>query len=277
MATVESAQKEIRNEDDSENSSARSAIALSITVVIVAILAVQFGLQTLVWIESKMWASENPWITDVPQVLPAPPTPSATPPLAGSKQTKPTSIKLYEYEFTAPWPGNMKITQGQTTSDVRFDSGQVIVFFDPESELNTIRDMKTKNAASYQQLSNVFGDQTPDSDHALYKTAYDASPAQTSPFAHRADALRINSALLYKLGFGYDALPGIHSFEFGTNHGFQFGSPDTGKPVALRVFNDRDDQFRFIFTVASGTNAKITQDDIDVAATSLQAIPLLER
>jgi hypothetical protein len=274
MATGKSEHIDVQ-ENAGEASSARSAVILAIAVVIVAVLAVQFGLQTLVWIESRIWASQSPWLKDVPQALPAP-SPSATPSDA-AKTPKPAQIKLYDYEFTAPWPGNTKITRGQISSEVRFDSGHVIVFFDPESQLNTIRDMKTKNVPGYQQLSNVFGDQTPDTDYELYKTAYSASPAQVSPFIRRADALRINGALLYKLGFGYDALPGIHSFELGKNRGFQFGDPEGGRPVALRVFDERDDQLRLIFTVAAGTNAKITQDDIDTAVQSLQVVPLLER
>lgn len=277
MSTAESEPINTQTSEEAEKDGARSAIILAIAVIVVAFVAVQFGLQILIWVESKSWASQNPWLTDTLQTIPSPTAPApAAIPAANSKTSGPAQIKLYDYEFNQPWPGNTKVTRGQVSSEVRFDSGQVIVFFDPESELNVIRDMKSKNAAGYQQLTNVFGDQTPDSDYALYQLAYGASPASISPFMSRAGAVRVNGALLYKLGFGYDALPGIHSFDFGKNKGFEFGDPASG-PVAVRVFNDRDDQFRLIFTVASGTGGKVTQDDVNTAVQSLQIIPLLER
>jgi hypothetical protein len=262
--------------EDTEKSSARSAILLAAVVLIVATLSVEYGLQTLVWIETKNWASVNPWLLEIPQPLSAP-----TSPLAGesaaTKKAKPVLLKPYDYQFTAPWPGHVKTTPALIDVEFRFDSGQVIVFFDPEAQLDTVREMKSKNPVGYQQLLNVFGDQAANSNYALYKAVYGASPAQASPVMPRQGALRVNGALLYKLSFGFDAASGIHSFEFGQNRGFQFGDPANGRPVAVRVFDDRDRQFRLIFTAAAGSNAKITQDDIDLAIDSLQAIPVLER
>jgi hypothetical protein len=103
------------------------------------------------------------------------------------------------------------------------------------------------------------------------------SPDKISPFMNRDDALRMNGVLLYKLSFGYD-LPGdMHSFEFGSNRGFQFGDPVYEQPIAVRVFDNQGKQLRMIFTVAAGSDALVTQDNINVALQSLQLIPLLER
>jgi hypothetical protein len=159
----------------------------------------------------------------------------------------------------------------------QFDSGQVIVFFDPESQLDIIRQMKSGETTQYQQFQNVFGDQAPDSNYALYRTVYSASPAQISPLMHSQDAFRTNVLLLWKLSFGFDAQPGIRLFELGKNRGFEFGDATNGRPVALRVFDDRDAQFRLIFTAAGGASGKFTQDDINLAVQSLRAIPILER
>lgn len=284
MATVETKAPKVAAEE-SEKSGATSAIVLVIAVILVAGFAVQYGLQTLIWIESKNWAASNPWITDVPAPLPAPTTTPAPAALtsgsskSGSKKAAapPAQIKLYDYEFLPPWPGNNQIKPGQSYSEVRFDSGQVIVFFDPATQVKTISDMRTQNTPDYQRLEAIFGDQTPASDFALYQLAYEAAPANVSPLMQRTDALRVNGAMLYKLGFGYEVQSGIHSFAFGMNRGFEFGDAAKGGPVVLRLFDDRDNQFRMIFTVAAGSSAKITQDDIDLAAQSFQPVPLLER
>ena len=251
-------------------------------VLVVAAFSILFGLQTLVWLNTKHWASQNPWLLDTPKALPPPsgpppvPEPLPTDKSGKGKVAKPAQLRAYDYEFTAPWPGNVKTNPGPTYVQFEFDSGQVIVFFDPESHLDTIREMKSGETVQYQQFQNVFGEQAPDTNYALYQTVYSASPAQISPFMHSQDAFRINVLLLWKLSFGFDAQPGIRSFELGKNRGFEFGDPNKG-PVALRIFDDREKQFRMIFTVASGSDRTFTQDDINLAVQSLQAVPLLER
>jgi len=268
--------------EKAESSAARTAILLAAGVLVVAAFTVAFGLQTLVWLNAKHWASVNPWLREVPKPLAAPEAPPSALPApatsaASSKQAKPNQVKVYDYEFTAPWPGNVKITPKLLYSEIRFDSGPLVLFFDPEAQLNTVEELKTKNGAEYQQLLSMFGDEPIDNDYLLYKATYEASPDRISPFMNRDDALRINGVLLYKLSFGYD-LPGdIHSFEFGSNRGFQFGDPVYEQPIAVRVFDTQGKQLRMIFTVAAGSAALITQDNIDSALQSLQLIPLLER
>ena len=91
------------------------------------------------------------------------------------------------------------------------------------------------------------------------------------------DAIRENQLLLWKMSFGLDAPPPLHSIEFGSNRGFQFGDPSSGRPVALRIFDGRDVQFRFIFLAAAGSSTQIAQGDVDSAVQSLQPVPIVER
>jgi hypothetical protein len=267
--------------DDPEKSNAQSAILLAAAVLLVAVFSVMFGLQTLVWFNAKRWTSQDPWLADTPQPFPASETPPPVfaPPAKGKtdKNAKPPQLKAYDYEFTAPWPGNVKPVPASSYVQFQFDSGQVIVFFDPESQLDIVRQMKSGETTQYQQFQNVFGEQAPNTNYELYRTVYSASPAQISPFMHSQDAFRTNVLLLWKLSFGFDAQPAIHSFELGKNRGFEFGDATTGMPVALRVFDDRDAQFRLIFTAAGGAPGKFTQDDINLAVQSLQSVPILER
>jgi hypothetical protein len=255
----------------SEKDSARPALILLILVILIAGFSVKFGLQTLTWIEARLWASDNPWLATVPQSLPAPPPTPA--------QAKPSYIKAFDYEFNSPWPGNPKIVPSVTYVQLRFDNGPVIVFFDPESQLDTLGSMKSSNPAEYQKFASVFADKPLNSNFDLYQAIYTAAPAQFSPWMSTRDALRGNVLLLWKLSFAFDLLADgqFYSFDWGKVRGFQFGDPAKQLPVALRVFNDRDRQFRFMFTVAYGSEGKVTQDDIDGVIESLQPVPFADR
>ena len=93
------------------------------------------------------------------------------------------------------------------------------------------------------------------------------------------DAMRINVLLLWKLSFGLD-LPcdgQFYSFNWSNAKGFQFGDPGKNVPVAVRAFDDRDHQFRFIFTTAGGAAGKISQNDVNTVLQSLQVVPFIDR
>lgn len=255
---------------EDEKSSAKSAIILAVVVILVAVYCAMFGPQTLVWINAKHWSSGNPWLLDVPQPLPSP----SSQPMAASKGA---ALKAFNYEFTTPWQGKAKTNPTLTNIEFKFDSGQVVDFYDPEGQVDAMGELKKSNPNEYQRIQTIFGETAFDTNYDLYRAVYGASPAQVSPFMPLTDATRMNVLLLWKLSYGFDGGPDIWSFDFGDKRGFQFGDPLSGLPVALRVFDDRNHQFRFIFTVVSGSNAKISQDEIDAIVESLQPIPLEER
>jgi len=258
-------------EEQEDKRSTRSAIILALIAVLVAAYCVEFGLQTLTWIEAGEWASANAWLADPIQSLPSPAASSA----------KGTLEKFYEYEFTVPWSGKSKSTPSFVGVELRYDSGQVVIFFDPDSQVDTIHKLKASSPADYQKFMSVFGNKPLDTNYALYQSVYAAAPAQISPFMNSSDALRVNVLLLWKLSFGPDltagGVPEFSSFDWGKLRGFEFGDPAKDHPVAVRVFDDKDQQFRFIFTVAAGSSGKITQDDISSVVQSLQPVPLTER
>ncbi len=254
--------------EEAEKNATRNAILLVGLVIAVAAYSVAFGLQTLTWLETHHWTRANPWITEVPQ-----PLSSASVP-AGS-----TQIKAFDFQFKVPWTGKYNMAAPDLLSqEFRFDSGQIVIFFDPQAQADMLRTLTSaSNQLEYQQFQNVFLGQSFSSNYDLYKAIYDASPMKVSPWMSMRDAVRMNQLLLWKISFGLDAMPPIHSIAFGSNHGFQFGDPSPGRSVALRIFDGRDVQFRFIFLAASGTNAQIAQADIDSAVQSLQPVPIVER
>lgn len=237
-----------------------------IVVIVIAAYCVAFGLQTLVWFEAHHWARANPWINDVPQPL------SSTPVQNGS-----TQLKAFNYEFKVPWDANQKIVSDAARTEFHFETGPVIVFYDPEAQADMLRELTSESTAQYQQFQNAFVGQQFDSNYAIYQAVYSASPAAISPFSSLRDSIRVNQLLLWKIAFGADALPGLRAIQFGSNRGFEFGDPSTGQPVALRIFDGRDKQFRIVFANAAGATTKFTQAGIDSAVQSLQPMPITER
>ena len=261
--------------EDQDKSSARPAIILLILVFVVAGFMVKYGLQTLTWVEGKLWASDSPWLANVPQALSPPLAP--LPPLPGA--AKPALVKAYNYEFNSPWPGNPTVKPSLTYTEFHYDAGPVIVFFDPDSLVDTMRALKTSNPAEYQRFADVFADKPLNTNFEMYQAVYAAASAQQSPVMDARDAMRINVLLLWKLSFGLD-LPcdgQFYSFAWSTAKGFQFGDPEKNVPVAVRAFDDRDHQFRFIFTTAGAAPGKISQNDINTVLQSLQVVPFIDR
>jgi len=261
--------------EDQDKSSARPAIILLILVFVVAGFMVKYGLQTLTWVEGKLWASDSPWLANVPQALSPPLAP--LPPLPGA--AKPALVKAYNYEFNSPWPGNPTVKPSLTYTEFHYDAGPVIVFFDPDSLVDTMRALKTSNPAEYQRFADVFADKPLNTNFEMYQAVYAAASAQQSPVMDARDAMRINVLLLWKLSFGLD-LPcdgQFYSFAWSTAKGFQFGDPEKNVPVAVRAFDDRDHQFRFIFTTAGAAPGKISQNDINKVLQSLQVVPFIDR
>jgi hypothetical protein len=257
--------------DETEKSSSTAAIGLAVLAIVVAIFMVKFGLQTLTWVEGKMWAAQSPWLNFVPQPLP--------PPAVASPAAKAAQLKAYDFEVNAPWAGNPKPTPTETSVGFHYASGQVLVFFDPEAQLDTLRSIQNSNPVEFQRFTNVFVDKPINSNFELYRAVYSSAPSQVSPFMDARDTMRMNVLLLWKLSFGFD-LPsdtGLYSFDWSNIHGFQFGDPAKGVPVALRAFDDRGHQFRFLLTTTPGSNAKITQDDVDGILRTIQPVPFVDR
>lgn len=265
MAAPESPEATVQMNEEAEKSGSSYAIILSIAVIVVAAYCVMYGLQTLVWIEARHWSSVNPWLQETPQPLPA-----------AISSAKSTLVKAYDYEFMSPW-GTGKITPYPAHVEFRFTAGQLALFIDPETSLDTMRNMKSTNPIEYQKFTNVFIDHPIDTNFQLYQTVYGASPAQLSPVMSAREAMRMNVLLIWKLSFGFDTEPGAYSFEFGKTRGFQFGDPGKGRPVAIRLFDDHDRQFRLIFTTAAGSTAPLTQDEINMAISSFKPVPIIDR
>lgn len=254
-----------------EKESSRSAVILAIVAILVAVYAVAFGLQTLVWAKAKYWAKDSPWLLEVPKPLASPAEAAG----ASKADAKIEPVKAYGLQFIPPWKGNVKAEPSQTATTFRFEGGPIVILFDPQTSEDTLRQMETTNSAQYLKVLAIFGPKPFDSNYGLYDSVYGATPAATSPFQDRGASLRMDQLLLMKMSFGVEAPGEIYSFLLGNNRGLQFGDPAQRLPVAAHVFNERDERFRVIITVATGSDAKVTQEDVDAVLSTVGHIPIL--
>jgi hypothetical protein len=249
-----------------DKESSRSAIILVILAILVAVIVVTHGLQTLIWAEARMLGRSNPWLNDVPKPMT----------LAAPQSSKAQWVHVFLYQFKSPW-GDATQKDSGTFLRLNFKPGQAIAFYDPAVQLGTIGSMKSSDPAAYQTFANTFAGNPIDTNYDLYKAIYTVSPSQLTPWLSSRDALRLNALLIWKLGFGFDSGPGLYSFDTGQSRGFQFGNPASGRPVALRIFDTHDRQFRFTIVRTAGSSADITQQDVDTIIQSFEPIPLAER
>lgn len=257
--------KKVAVNPDAEVSSAAPTIILMIAAIVIAAYCVGFGLQTLVWFQAHHWGNVNPWIKDVP-------APLSSTSVADAK----TQIQASGFQFKVPWEAKPKTSDGPGYTEFHFASGPVILFYDPHGQADMQSKLNSENPSEYQRFANAFEGQTFDTNYSIYKAVYGASPAGVSPWGSRPDATRMNQLLLWKIAFGADAAPGLHSIQFGGNEGFEFGDPSTGRPVALRLFDGHDRQFRIVFMNSLDAKTKFTQADINSVVQSLEPVPLVE-
>lgn len=241
------------NEEPEKKESSLSAVILLGVLVVVAWYSLAHGLQTLIVIEARQWASANPFLNETPRPLPQT-TGTAPAPAA-------TRVEHFNYQFYLPWKPIERDTENPAYAEIRAKTGEVVVFFNPDSQIDNLQSMKSGNTPLAKDYVQIFSSHPLDSNYALYEAIYSSSPAQAALLMPPQDALRLNTLLLWKLSFGLDARPGIYTFDWGGLRGIQFGDPANG-PVAIRAFDNHDRQFPFLFVTAAGSGAKLTQDVI---------------
>lgn len=264
-APVKRPDKKRARDRDLEEDRGTSAIILAGVLVVVAALALLYGLQTIIYMEARIWGHSNPELYETPKQLAA--LPGQVP--AG------TDFSFYGFEFDVPWKSDYKTDYSPATYKcVTFNSGQAVVFFDPSSFVNSAAALQKAAPAKYLEVANIFGAQPFASSAALFDAVYGASPAQVSPWMDRRAAMRLDTLLLWKMSFEAPGRGGIFSFDSGSLHGLQFGDPDQSPVVTMRLFDGSDRQFRFLFTTTAGSAAKLTQDEISGIAQSLRPVSI---
>jgi hypothetical protein len=244
-----------------ENESSMSALGLLVLLVLAAWFALGYELQTLIAFEVHHWASDNPALNVTPQ------------PAAGAAPVAATGprIEHFNYQFNLAWkdlPAHDDATPDYAV--VQAKTGQVVIFFNPDEEIDILAGMKAGNTALSRGYNTIFADHLFDSNYGLYAAVYSASPAEAHPWMPRADALRLDSLLIDKLSFGADAPGPTYLFNWGGLRGIRFGDAAHGGPVAFHAFDNHDRQFRFVFTTRADASVTLNEGEIEQVVQSVR-------
>jgi hypothetical protein len=237
-----------------ENESSMSALGLLVLLVLAAWFAIGYELQTLIAFEVRHWASESPTLNVTPQGATGAAPAAATGP----------RVEHYNYQFNLPWKDFAHDDATPDYAVVQAKTGQVVIFYNPDEEIDILAGMKAGNTALSRGYNQIFADHLFDSNYSLYAAVYSADPAQAHSWMPRADALRLDSLLIDKLSFGIEAPGPTYLFNWGGLRGIRFGDAAHGGPVAFHAFDNHDRQFRFVFTTRADTPTPVTLNENEI-------------
>lgn len=242
--------------------SALPTVILAVVTLVIGLCALRYGLQTLFYFQSREWASQTPFLWETPQPMPS----------VVSSPAQEKNILFYGMVFDAPWKGIAVQKQGDAHSEVSFNAGPVVIFFNPEGEKDVLATMHNGDLNTYHQYQDIFGTDLFPSNYDLYLAVYGASPASVSPFMSRDQMLRAGTLLEWKLGFAANEASSIYTVETGTMHGLQFGDASRDAMIVERLFDTHNGQYRLVFTSKAGRGT-FSQADINCVIDSLQPRP----
>lgn len=239
----------------SENESSVSALGLLVLLALAAWFAIGYEIQTLIAFEVRQWASANPQLIATPQTA------------SGAAPTAATGARVEHFNYQFNLLGKEPPAHDDATPDyavVQAKTGQVVIFFNPDEEIDILAAMKAGNTALSRGYNTIFADHLFDSNYSLYAAVYSANPTQAHPWMPRLDALRVDSLLIDKLSFGAEAPGPTYLFNWGGLRGIRFGDAAHGGPVAFHAFDNHDRQFRFVFTTRADTPTPVTLNENEI-------------
>ncbi len=239
--------------------SARATVILALVALAIGIYALSYGLQTMFYFQARYWASQAPFLREVPQQLPS----AAVSPAQGK------GFSFYEMSFAAPWKGTATQTSGNAHSEVDFDAGPIIIFFNPQGEKDILSSVRDGDPDTYHRYQAVFGTNLFPTNYDLYMAVYSASPASLSPVMSREEVVRVGTLLEWKLAFAASGASAVYSVQTNGLRGFQFGDASRDPMVVVRLFDAHNAQFRLLFTSRAGPGT-FPQSDINCVLDSLQ-------
>jgi hypothetical protein len=241
--------------------SARTTIILAVVTLAIGVYALMFGLQTEFYFQGNYWARKAPFLREVPQPMPST--------AASAAQEK--NLSFYEMTFDAPWKGIAAQKSGDAHSEVDFNAGPIVIFFNPQGEKDVVSSIRNDNPQTYDKYRDVFGEEMFATNYDLYLAVYSASPAQLSPFIPRQRIERIGTLLEWKLAFGASGASAIYTLQTNGFRGLQFGDPSQDPMVMVRLFDSHNAQFRLLFTSKAGRGT-FPQSDINCVLDSFQPV-----
>jgi hypothetical protein len=184
------------------------------------------------------------------------------------------SVSYFGYEFELP-SDDLDAEKEKTFGTVHvsyFRSGNAFWFstFPPKDFVNGV--IKTGNLGP-QELKQLYGEDTLESDYAFHKKMLELTPSQITPFISRKQAVAGQVLLLIKAISMPKAVSGIFSIQTRDFKGFQFENPQTRPPrITVELFSN-DGGIDIIFMEKVGALA-ISQAEINRVIQSIHKTPL---
>src|SRR5260370_11222581 len=239
-------------------------LAIAVGSLLFGILVYLWGFQTLVALKYRHSAKENHILWETPKPLPQ----------TDASQTKGVKLSSGVLEFEVPWSDldTSRVVTEHNFAVFVFRSGIGISFFGPTqgllSEPKFLSEPKLREG-----FRSVFGSEAAQSNFALLKAELEATPAQIKPWTRRHKAVQTCVLLNLKASTLRGGETGVFTIQQNGWRGFQFDDPaQKPKRVELDLYDLLDRQRMLGFSLAKGSEAVITQQDINRVLQTLRPI-----
>ena len=176
-----------------------------------------------------------------------------------------TTLSYFGYQFEVPWIGVENQYQGPSLVVVRFNSGQVVMFQNPMETLKILK--------ATRKVFEAWGNTAALSNYSAYDYVLHVTPRQMSVFMPRQEAVRVAALLPIKYAFAYKSESGLYSFDWANIKGFQCGSPGLTRTIIVNAFDRNDAPIQLIFSTKDGSQAVLSQSDINRVLTTIRLSP----
>jgi hypothetical protein len=169
------------------------------------------------------------------------------------------------YEFEVPWEVDEEKTRhtGQIQV-IALQSGNTILFSSMLAG-EFIKTFTSSSSVGPNDLKKLYGEDALESDYSLHRRILEATPARTTLFSTRRDAVS-NAMLVVIKGIMLpaEADSGIFQVRTPGYEGFQYGDPQRRpKAIEVKIFAN-DGGLAFVFTQRdNGTTRAITQAEVN--------------
>jgi len=186
----------------------RVAILIALLNVLIMLLGPPIG----IFFMARWEATRTPGVKVAPQ------------PLAdySVSDAQGTVLSYFGYQFDVPWNASFKEKVGRGLVQLKFQSGQDLIFIVPENQGGLLTEIVQDQSLNMKNLEVVFGDLMNRSAYDQYAALLNTTPSSIRAFGPRAEATRGATLLTIKaIAIGPGLATGVFSFEFSDKRGFQ--------------------------------------------------------
>jgi hypothetical protein len=242
----------------------RALIALGIVVAAGAIYLWLFGVQTTSALMARYTFRKLPDVAKTPVPLPD----------SSVSTVQHRTVSYFGYAFELPWD-DVDEQKDKTVGTIHvsyFHSGNAFWFstFPPKNFVNELIKMGKLNP---QEFSQLYGDESLESDYAFHKKMLSLTPSEITPFISRKQAVGGQVLLLIKAISMPKASSGIFSLQAPGFQGFQFENPQTHPPrITEELYSNEGGIDLMFLQKMDGRAPTISQGEINRVIRSIRKV-----